>query len=36
LPPLTELALAASALVELRYGNRNVGIEALKGLLRHG
>ena len=36
LPPLTEVALAASALVELRYGNRNVGIEALKGLLRHG
>ena len=36
LPPLTEVARAASALVELRYGNRNVGIEALKGLLRHG
>ena len=36
LPPLTEVALAASALAELRHGNRNVGIEALKRLLRHG
>ena len=36
LPLLTEVALAASALAELRHGNRNVGIEALKRLLRHG
>jgi hypothetical protein len=35
-PPLTEVALAASALAELRHGSRNVGVEALKGLLRHG
>ena len=36
LPPLTEVALAASAFAELRHGNRNVGTEALKRLLRHG
>src|SRR5580765_113838 len=36
LPPLTEVTLAASALAELRHGSRNVGIEALKRLLRHG
>jgi hypothetical protein len=36
LPPLTEVALAASALAELRHGNRNIGIEILKRLLRHG
>ena len=36
LPPLTEVALAASALAELRHGNRNVGIETLKRLLRRG
>jgi len=36
LPPLTEVALAASALAELRHGNRNVGIETLKRLLRCG
>jgi hypothetical protein len=36
LPPLSEVALAASALAELRRGNRNIGIETLKGLLRHG
>jgi hypothetical protein len=36
LPPLTEVALAASALAELRHGNRNTGVEALKRLLRHG
>jgi len=35
LPPLTEVALAASALAELRYGQRNVGVETLKHLLRH-
>ena len=34
LPPLTEVALAASALAELRHGRRNVGVETLKGLLR--
>ena len=36
LPPLSEVALAASALAELRHGHRNVGVEALKRLLRHG
>src|SRR5262245_50452354 len=29
LPPLTEVALAASALAELRHGRRAVGVEAL-------
>jgi hypothetical protein len=36
LPPLTEVALAASALAELRHGTRNTGIDTLKRLLRHG
>jgi len=36
LPPLSEVALAASALAELRHGTRNVGAEALKRLVRHG
>jgi hypothetical protein len=36
LPPLSEVALAASALAELRHGHRNVGVEALKLLLRKG
>jgi hypothetical protein len=36
LPPLTEVAPATSALDELRHGHRNVGVEALKLLLRHG
>ena len=36
LPPLTEVALAASALAELRHGRRNVAIETLKRLLRSG
>jgi hypothetical protein len=36
LPPLIEVALAASALAELRHGQRNTGVEALKRLLRHG
>jgi hypothetical protein len=36
LPPLTEVALAAAALAELRHGQRSVGIETLKRLLRHG
>jgi hypothetical protein len=35
-PPLSEVALAASALAELRHGQRNAGIETLKRLLRHG
>ena len=30
LPPLTEVALAASALAELRPGHRNTGVETLK------
>jgi hypothetical protein len=34
LPPLSEVALAASALAELRHGQRNLGIETLKCLLR--
>ena len=34
LPPLSEVALAASALAELRHGKRNVGLEALRHLLR--
>ena len=34
-PPLTEVALAASALAELRHGHRNIGVETLKRLLRH-
>jgi hypothetical protein len=33
LPPLTEVALAAAALAELRHGERNTGVEALKRLL---
>lgn len=33
LPPLSEVALAASALAELRHGHRNVGVETLKQLL---
>ena len=36
LPPLTEFALAASALAELRHGHRNTGVETLKRLLRPG
>ena len=35
LPPLTEVAPAASALAELRHGHRNIGVETLKRLLRH-
>jgi len=34
LPPLTEVALAASALAELRHGRRAVGVEVLKRILR--
>jgi 2-polyprenyl-6-methoxyphenol hydroxylase-like FAD-dependent oxidoreductase len=34
LPPLAEVALAASALAELRHGRRAVGVATLKGLLR--
>jgi hypothetical protein len=33
-PPLTEVSLAASALAELRHGERAVGLETLKQLLR--
>jgi hypothetical protein len=36
LPPLTQVALDAAALAELRHGERNTGVEALKRLLRHG
>ena len=36
LPPLTEVALAASALAELRHGHRNIGLQTLKQLLRRG
>jgi hypothetical protein len=36
LPPLAEVALAASALAELRHGKRNTGAETLKRLLRSG
>ena len=32
LPPLTEVALAASALAELRHGRRNTGVETLEAL----
>jgi hypothetical protein len=35
LPPLAEVALAASALAELRHGRRNIGVETLRRLLRH-
>jgi hypothetical protein len=34
LPPLAEIALAASALVELRHGRRATGAEALKRIVR--
>jgi hypothetical protein len=34
LPPLAEVALASSALAELRHGRRAVGIDALKRLAR--
>jgi hypothetical protein len=33
-PPLSEVALAASALTELRHGQRNAGLKALKRLVR--
>jgi hypothetical protein len=36
LPPPAEVALAASALAELRHGRRAVGVETLKRLLHHG
>jgi hypothetical protein len=35
LPRLAEVALAASALAELRHGKRNVGVEAPSRLLHH-
>jgi hypothetical protein len=34
LPPLTEIALAASALAELRHGKLAVGVDALKRIVR--
>jgi hypothetical protein len=34
LPPLTEVALATSALAELRHGRRAAGVDALKRLVR--
>jgi hypothetical protein len=34
LPPLTEIALAASALAELHHGKRAVGVDALKRIVR--
>jgi len=33
-PPLAEVALAASALAEVRHGNRAIGLVTLGGLLR--
>jgi hypothetical protein len=36
LPPIVEVALAASALVEVRHGERGVGLETLKRLLHRG
>ena len=36
LPPLTEVALAASALAELRHDHRDIGLQTLKQLLRRG
>jgi hypothetical protein len=33
LPLLTEVALAASALAELRHGRRNAGVDTLKRLI---
>jgi hypothetical protein len=36
LPPLAEVALAASALAELRQGHQNTGIDTLKRLLHRG
>jgi hypothetical protein len=34
LPPLTEVALTASALAELRHGQRAAGVDTLKRLVR--
>jgi hypothetical protein len=36
LPPLAEVALAASALAELRHGHRRVGVEVLRRVLHRG
>jgi hypothetical protein len=36
LPPITEVALAASALAELRHGRRNAGVDTLKRLIHRG
>jgi hypothetical protein len=35
-PPLTEVALAASALADLRHGRRAAGVDTLKRLVRRG
>jgi predicted DNA-binding protein len=35
LPPLADVALAASALAELRHGRRAVSVEALRRVMRH-
>jgi len=35
LPPLAEIALAATAHAELRHGDRNAGADALKRLVQH-
>jgi hypothetical protein len=34
LPPLAEVALGAAALAKLRHGQRAVGVDALKRILR--
>jgi hypothetical protein len=34
LPPLVEVTLAASALAEIRHGDRGIGVETLKRLLK--
>jgi hypothetical protein len=34
LPPLVEVTLAASALAEIRHGDRAIGVETLKRLLK--
>jgi hypothetical protein len=35
-PPLAEVALAASALSEVRHGERAIGVETLRRLIRTG
>ena len=36
LPPLTEVALAASVLAELRHGRRTAGVDTLQRLIHRG